>query len=42
MNQQIDALVTASDNNLKNDLLRDLLDNEIILIGGGEAACNGY
>ena len=27
---------------LSDEILRDLLDSEIILIGGGEAALNGY
>ena len=39
MDNKID---TFRDVNVSDELLRDLLDSEIILIGGGEAACNGY
>ena len=33
---------TVQELNLSNDILRDLLDNEIMLIGGGDIATNGY
>ena len=39
MNCQLD---TAQDISLNNEILRDLLDNEIILIGGGEVATSLY
>ena len=39
MNSQLD---TAQDTTLNNEILRDLLDNEIILIGGGEVATSLY
>ena len=39
MNSQID---TAAQTSLDQDLLRDLLDCEIVLIGGGEAAGTAY
>ena len=39
MNTQID---TTTETNLNQDILRDLLDSEIMLIGGGEAAGNSY
>ena len=39
MNSQLD---TAQDISLNAEILRDLLDNEIILIGGGEVATSLY
>ena len=42
MNSQIDALGTISDNSLNDNILRDLLDSEVILVGGGEVQANGY
>ena len=39
MNSQLD---NAQDISLNDEILRDLLDNEIILIGGGEAATSLY
>ena len=33
---------TAADINLNQDTLRDLLDSEILLIGGGDVVVNGY
>ena len=33
---------TAADINLNQDILRDLLDSEILLIGGGDVVVNGY
>ena len=42
MNIQIDTLNTTNESSLCADVLRDLLDNEIILIGGGQVAVNGY
>ncbi len=37
MDNQLDTLLQLS---LRDDILRDLLDNEIILIGGGEVITN--
>ena len=39
MNSQLD---NAQDTSRNDEILRDLLDNEIILIGGGEAASSLY
>ena len=39
MNSQLDI---AQDISLNDEILRDLLDNEIILIGGGEVATSLY
>ena len=39
MNTQFDTTAQAT---LDQDILRDLLDCEIVLIGGGEAAGNAY
>ena len=39
MNNQFD---TSAQANLDQDMLRDLLDSEIVLIGGGEAAGTAY
>ena len=39
MNNQFDTATQAA---LDHDLLRDLLDSEIIMIGGGEAAGTAY
>lgn len=39
MEQQLNSVQELS---LTAELLRDLLDNEIILIGGGEAASSLY
>ena len=39
MNTQFDATAQTQ---IDQDLLRDLLDCEIVLIGGGEAAGNAY
>ena len=39
MDKQID---TVSELNINEDMLRSLLDSEIILIGGGDIATNGY
>ena len=39
MDSQMD---TVQELNLNDDILRDLLDNEIMLIGGGDIATNGY
>ena len=39
MNSQFDTATQAA---LDQDLLRDLLHSEIIMIGGGEAAGNAY
>ena len=33
---------TATEAALDQDILRDLLDSEIVMIGGGEAAGNAY
>ena len=33
---------TTADINLNQDILRDLLDSEIMLIGGGDVVVNGY
>ena len=33
---------TTQELSLNDEILRDLLDSEIMLIGGGEAALNGY
>ena len=33
---------TAAEINLNQDALRDLLDSEIMLIGGGDVVVNGY
>ena len=33
---------TAADINLHQDIVRDLLDSEILLIGGGDVVVNGY
>ena len=33
---------TAVEINLCQDILRDLLDSEIMLIGGGDVVVNGY
>ena len=32
----------AAEINLNQDALRDLLDSEIMLIGGGDVVVNGY
>ena len=39
MDKQIN---TAVEINLNQDALRDLLDSEIMLIGGGDVVVNGY
>ena len=39
MDKQLDTTIETC---LNQDILRDLLDNEIMLIGGGEAAGNSY
>ena len=39
MNTQVDTVQESSPN---NDILRDLLDSEVVLIGGGEAALGFY
>ena len=39
MNNQIDC---SNEISLNDDVLRDLLDSEIILIGGGEASLTTY
>ena len=39
MNSQLD---NTQDISLNDEILRDLLDNEIILVGGGEAASSLY
>lgn len=39
MDKQID---TVKDLNLNDEILRDLLDSEVLLIGGGEIAGNCY
>ena len=39
MDKQID---TVQEIRLSDDLLRDLLDSEVMLIGGGNVALNGY
>jgi hypothetical protein len=39
MNSQLDI---AQDISLNDEILRDLLDNEIILVGGGESATSLY
>ena len=33
---------TTAEINLNQDALRDLLDSEIMLIGGGDVVVNGY
>ena len=33
---------TTTDVNPNQDILRDLLDSEIMLIGGGDVVVNGY
>ena len=33
---------TAAEITLNQDILRDLLDTEIMLIGGGDVVVNGY
>ncbi len=40
MDKQMDTLGTIGDIDL--NILRDLLDSEVILIGGGEVQANGY
>lgn len=39
MDKQIDTVIEL---NFSGDILRDLLDNEIMLIGGGDIVTNGY
>jgi hypothetical protein len=39
MNTQVDTAQTVS---LTSEILRDLLDSEVVLIGGGEAALGFY
>ena len=39
MDKQIDTVI---DFNANEDNLRNLLDSEIVLIGGGDIATNGY
>lgn len=39
MDKQFDTVQELS---LNNDILRDLLDSEIVLIGGGDIVTNGY
>ena len=39
MNTQVDTVQEIS---LNNEILRDLLDSEVVLIGGGEAALGFY
>ena len=39
MDKQID---TVSELNINEDILRSLLDSEIMLVGGGDIATNGY
>ena len=39
MDKQVNA---AAEINLNQDALRDLLDSEIMLIGGGDVVVNGY
>lgn len=39
MNNQIDS---TTETNLNDAILRDLLDNEIMFIGGGEASTTTY
>ena len=39
MNTQVDTMQEIS---LNNEILRDLLDSEVVLIGGGEAALGFY
>lgn len=39
MDKQIN---TTQELSLNDEILRDLLDSEIVLIGGGEIATNGY
>jgi hypothetical protein len=39
MNTQVDTVKEAS---LNSEILRDLLDSEVVLIGGGEAALGFY
>ena len=39
MDKQID---TVQELCLSDEILRDLLDSEVILIGGGNIAVNGY
>ena len=39
MDKQIDTIGAI---NLNDNILRDLLDSEVILIGGGEVQSNGY
>lgn len=39
MDKQID---TVSELNINEEILRSLLDSEIMLIGGGDIATNGY
>ena len=39
MNNQFD---TSAQVTLDQDILRDLLDSEVVLIGGGEAAGTAY
>ena len=33
---------TPAEINLHQDIVRDLLDSEILLIGGGDVVVNGY
>lgn len=33
---------TVQELSLNDDILRDLLDSEIVLIGGGDIVTNGY
>ena len=39
MDKQLD---TTQEISLSDDILRDLLDSEVMLIGGGNVALNGY
>ena len=39
MDKQVNV---AAEINLNQDALRDLLDSEIMLIGGGDVVVNGY
>jgi hypothetical protein len=39
MDNQLD---TTLDFNLNDEILRDLLDSEVVLIGGGEFSTTGY
>ncbi len=42
MDKQVNILSTDIEFNVNANFLRDLLDSEVILVGGGEVQANGY